>query len=163
MSILRELGIPDAKGRGKEELLYNLAYCYSLLEKTIERALAPYGLSAVKMNALLIVKHVGGKAGMSQAEITQRMIVSAGNVTRLVDRLEREDLVKRVAHRKDRRVNLICITQKGSDLLTRAWPVYIQCLENAIVISQDETRKITLGLEKVRVKMVETGQIRRIL
>ena len=124
MTIFRELGIQDTKGRLKEEVLYNLAACYSMAEKKINRVLARHGLSPVKMNALLLIKHTGGKEGIAQVEMGKKMIVSAGNITGLVDRLEREGLARRVPLRGDRRVNLIRITRKGSDLLDAVWPKY---------------------------------------
>lgn len=61
MSIFAQLGVRDGKDRIKEEVLYNLAACYVLVEKKISHFLAPYDLSPVKMNALLMIKHVGKK------------------------------------------------------------------------------------------------------
>lgn len=124
MSIFSDWGIEGGKDRMKEEALYNLASCYALLERKIGQTLSPFGLSPVKMNALMMVKHVGGERGLSQVEISKRMIVSAGNITRLIDRLEKDSLVERVAEPNDRRVKLIRITKKGSDLLDSAWPTY---------------------------------------
>ena len=69
MSIFSEMGIREGKDKLKEELLYNLASSYALLEREIERALSSFGLSAVKMNALLMIKHVGKDKGLSQMDI----------------------------------------------------------------------------------------------
>ena len=150
MSIFSELGIRNGRGRVKEELLYNLASFYALSEKAIERVLAPFGLSSVKMNALLIVKHVGKDKGLSQAEIGKKMVVSAGNITRLLDRLQREDLLKRVAQAGDRRVKLIKITKKGSDLLVKAWPVYKKKVDEIITLPNTDIIKTTSCIEKLR-------------
>ncbi len=124
MSIFLELGVRDGKDRMREEVLYNLAACYALAERKVNQVLAPYNLSPVKMNVLLVIKHVGKNNGLSQVEIGKRMIVSASNMTHLIDRLEKEKLVERTPLRGDRRVKVICITKKGSDLLDSVWPVY---------------------------------------
>ena len=108
MSIFADLGVRDGKDRAKEGLLYNLAACYALLEREIDLFLSPYGLSPVKMNALLMIKHIGKKEGLSQAEIGKRMIVSAGNITRLIDRLEQDKFVERISKSGDKRVKIIC-------------------------------------------------------
>ena len=151
MSIFRELGIRDGKDRLKEELLYNLGYCYVMLEKKIEGILSPYELSPVKMNALLIIKHVGKDKGISQAELSKRMIVTAGNITRLIDRLQNEKLVERSSLRNDRRVNLLKITSKGSDLLDRVWPIYKRKVDEIISsIPNFDIVTTTVGLSGLR-------------
>src|SRR3989338_5518569 len=147
MSIFSELGIREGKDKLKEELLYNLASSYALLEREIERALSSFGLSAVKMNALLMIKHVGKDKGLSQVDICRRMIVSAGNITRLIDRLEREKLVGRVAHGTDRRVNLIKITKKGSDILSKVWPTYKKKVNEIVSLPDADINKTVAGLD----------------
>ena len=151
MSIFRELGIRDGKDRLKEELLYNLGFCYVTLEKKIADVLAPYDLSPVKMNALLIIKHVGKDKGLSQSELSKRMIVTAGNVTRLVDRLQNEKLVERASLKGDRRVNLLKITPKGSDLLDKVWPVYKKKVDGIVsLIPGMDIVGTTVGLSGLR-------------
>lgn len=151
MSIFSELGVREGKNRSREELLYNLASSYVLIEKEIEKVLGSFGLSAVKMNALLIIEHVGKNKGLSQVDISQRMIVTAGNITRLIDRLEKEGWVKRIADTEDRRVNLIKITNTGSDLLAKAWPVYKKEVNRiASVIPDTKIVDIVKTLEKLR-------------
>lgn len=134
MSIFAQLGVRDGKDRIKEEVLYNLAACYVLLDRKISHFLAPYDLSPVKMNALLMIKHVGKKEGLSQVEIGKRMIVSAGNITRLIDRLEDEKLVEHFSKPGDRRVKLIRITKKAADLLNKVWPIYKEEVEKIVSI-----------------------------
>jgi len=151
MSIFRELGIRDGKDRLKEELLYNLGYCYVTLEKKISEILAPYDLSPVKMNALLIIKHVGKEKGLSQSELSKKMIVTAGNITRLIDRLQSEKLVERSPLKEDRRVNLLRITNKGSDLLDKAWPVYKRNVDQIVsLIPNLDIVSTTVGLSGLR-------------
>ena len=151
MSIFRELGIKDGKDRLKEELLYNLGYCYVKLEKKIADILAPYNLSPVKMNALLIIKHVGKDKGLSQAELSKRMIVTAGNVTRLIDRLEKEKLAGRGSLKGDRRVKVLKITTKGSDLLDKVWPIYKKKVDDIVsLIPGVDIVSTTVGLSGLR-------------
>lgn len=150
MSIFRELGVREGKDRVREALLYNLASSYILIERQIGKALESFGLSTVKMNTLLIIKHVGKNKGLSQVEIGRRMIVSAGNITRLIDRLEREKFVERTTT-ADRRVNLIRITDKGSKLLDKVWPHYKKEVNSiASAIPDVKITEIVKALEKLR-------------
>ena len=50
---------------------------------------------------------------MKMAEIGERLGVTARNVTKLVDALEDEGLLERMAHPTDRRVTLIALTCDG--------------------------------------------------
>src|SRR5262245_52579720 len=127
MSIFSDLGVEKGKHRLQEEVLYNLAAGYALAERFMEKVLTPYGLSAVKMNALLVIKHAGRSQGLAQNEIGRRLIVTASNITRLLDRLESEGWIERVCG-KDRRVKCTRITSKGSALLDRVWPHYQRAL-----------------------------------
>lgn len=51
--------------------------------------------------------------GLTMGELSQRMMVSAGNVTGLVDSLEAERLIVRVAQASDRRSARVKLTAKG--------------------------------------------------
>jgi DNA-binding MarR family transcriptional regulator len=52
-------------------------------------------------------------AGMTLGELSQRMMVSNGNVTGLIDRLVTEGLVARRASPRDRRVQIVTLTAAG--------------------------------------------------
>ena len=66
---------------------------------------------------------------MPQAEVQGRILLAQYNLCRLVDRLEREDLVRRQPSPEDGRSNLLVITDKGRDLRRRMWPVYSAAIE----------------------------------
>lgn len=51
--------------------------------------------------------------GMTLGELSQRMMVTNGNITGLVDRLEAQELIKRRPSPKDRRAQLVSLTAEG--------------------------------------------------
>lgn len=55
-------------------------------------------------------------APMKMSELSQMLLVSNGNATTVVDRLEREGKVERIADASDKRVVLVDLTEAG-----RAW------------------------------------------
>ena len=151
MSIFNDLGVRDGKDRSGEAVLYNLAACYIHSERRIATFLAPHGLSPVKMNALLIIRHVGGSKGLAQNEIGKRMIVTAGNVTRLLDRLEKENWTERVPQSDDRRVKLVRATAKAGKLLDRVWPDYKRIVNELMhPLTHSEITATSQNLEKLR-------------
>ena len=51
--------------------------------------------------------------GLTMGELSKRLLVSNGNVTGIVERLQREDLVKRWVLPTDRRIYSVGLTPKG--------------------------------------------------
>lgn len=122
MELLNRFNVED--DNLEEKTVYSLAHTYSLIEKKIEEYLKLYNLSVTKFNCLMVIKHQGKETGISQIEISKRLIVTTSNIAKLLDKLDTEDLIERSVLKEDRRINLVKITQKGSDLLDQIWPGY---------------------------------------
>ncbi|MDD4202294.1 MAG: MarR family transcriptional regulator [Candidatus Omnitrophica bacterium] len=124
MSIFKELGIREGKDRENEEVVYSIVRAYAVIDRAISEILSEYKLSVAKFNILLMVKHVGKDKGIAQNEISKLLLVTTSNMTRMIDKLEKQGLVARHPLANDRRVRNIIITEKGSELLDRAWFPY---------------------------------------
>ncbi|MDD5455218.1 MAG: MarR family transcriptional regulator [Candidatus Ratteibacteria bacterium] len=124
MEPLRRFGIELSKENYREAAIYGLASIYLQSYKEFSDYLKPYDLTLAKFNALMVIEHQGKEKGLSQIEIGKLLIVTASNITRLIDKLEKEKLIERVSQKGDRRINLVRITQKGTDLLEEIWPGY---------------------------------------
>lgn len=122
--MIKRLGMEAGKENISETAVYGLACAYALVEKKIADYLRQFNLSPAKFNSLMVIKHIGKEKGLSQAEIGRRLIVTDSNMTRLLDKLEKEGFIERLSQKGDRRVNLIKISKKGSELLDRVWPGY---------------------------------------
>jgi Transcriptional regulators len=70
------------------------------------------GLTIATYNALRILRGAGA-AGLACGEIGERLIHRVPDVTRLLDRMERDGLVRRSRSSDDRRVVLTQLTPKG--------------------------------------------------
>jgi len=71
-------------------------------------AAAQHGLGITDMKTLSILIREGS---MTPGEIGNRLSLTSGSVTTLIDRLERQDLVKRQPHAKDRRKVIVTVNQ----------------------------------------------------
>lgn len=58
--------------------------------------------------------------GQTLAQLSRRMLVTAGNLTGLVDRAERDAIVERRPDPHDRRLTRVWLTARGEKLATRA-------------------------------------------
>lgn len=149
MKVLKRFGIEIDKSNLAEGAVYGVACAYAFLEKIISSYLRPYNLTLAKFNAMMIIKHVGKEKGIRQIEIGRRLIVTASNMTRLLDKLEQEGFIERLSLEGDRRVNLSRISKKGSDLLDQVWPGYYKKIQElAGILTKDELTQITRLFEK---------------
>ena len=78
----------------------------------------PHGITIQQFNVLRILRGAG-EEGLPTLEVAERMIEQTPGVTRLLDRLETKELVKRQRCPKDRRQHLCWITAKGLALLQK--------------------------------------------
>ena len=121
---LRSYGINPDKGRKYENITYVLALVYSILQTQVEKQLAPYGLSAVQFNLLMLAAYQNKGKGISQVQAATHLITSASNITKLVEKSVQAGLLARKTNPKSRRENIICITAKGQELIDQVWPGY---------------------------------------
>lgn len=146
MDYFEAFGIDVGKGKYYEEVIYGVALLYNIINNEISTHLGQFDLTSAKFNVLMVIKHQGGKQGVSQVEISKRLVVTASNMTRLIDKLEKERLIERFAQEGDRRVNIIRITEKGSTLLDKAWPGYVERLKKLMSDLKEEDQKALSNL-----------------
>ena len=122
-SFLQGLGYPVEKPNMGTEALYGMVWIAERAQAEAAAALRPFGLTPGTLNYLMVVKHIGGKEGLLQREITERMLIKKENVTRTLKSLEAKGWIERRPG-ADRRSRQITITSKGNQLLDKVWPVY---------------------------------------
>ena len=96
---------------------------HALAVRAIERQLAAAGQPSLAWyDVLLELERAGGSLRIG--ELGERLVVEPHNVTRLVDRLEMEGLLKRRRASEDGRGICAVLTIKGAVLRKRMWPHY---------------------------------------
>ena len=99
-----------------------------LLEK-VEGTLKKDGLPPLDWYDVLLELSREGDSGLRQYQIGDRMLLEKHNLSRLIDRLEKNRLVRRRACIEDGRGNRIEITEDGMKMMERVWPVYREALQ----------------------------------
>jgi DNA-binding MarR family transcriptional regulator len=92
-----------------------------------ERIQAETGYLMADNEALLNLTHHDAPLRMS--EIANRLILSKGGTTKVIDRLEADGLVERSADPTDMRALVVSITPNGRDLLARIQPIVDEVIE----------------------------------
>lgn len=80
----------------------------------VESHFSEIGLSVSQFGALEALHHLGP---LYQKDLASKILKSTGNITMVVDNLEKRGLVERVRDEKDRRHYSVQITPKGSTLI----------------------------------------------
>ena len=93
-------------------LLVNAEHVWQQLEELC----AGYSITHTQYNVLRILRGVHPD-GHPRFEIANRLIARAPDVTRLLDRLDRQGLIERTWRPDNRRQSIARITKKGLDLL----------------------------------------------
>lgn len=79
-----------------------------------------------------VLYHLWKQDGMSQQELCNATFRDKPSITRLVDNLEKLNLVKRVSHDKDRRINKIFITKAAQKLQEETMQLAEETLNEAL-------------------------------
>ena len=79
-----------------------------------------------------VLYHLWKEDGMSQQQLCDATFRDKPSITRLVDNLEKLKLVKRVASKDDRRINMIYLTPEALELQVKTMEVANQTLNEAL-------------------------------
>ena len=101
----------------EEEVFLDLLRTTDLLGRRVAAVLKPDDISGNQYNVLRILR--GFPDGLTCGEIASRMITRDPDITRLLDRLEKRNLISRCRETKDRRMVMARITPDGLKLLGR--------------------------------------------
>lgn len=152
MSLKNELGLNVSFTLESHESLLNIYFTATCIKKQAAEFLAPYGITGVQLNLLMMLGHQDPDGqGLSQARISEMMLVNRANITSLVDRMEKAGFVIRTAAEGDRRFNMVKLTSKGKKLLEKVEPVYGREVTRIMsVLTDAEKARLIKMLEKVR-------------
>ena len=96
--------------------------------------------------------------GLSMGELSRRMMVTGGNITTIVDQLEKENLVVRVVGVNDRRSFTVKLTQAGRDAFTDmaiAQEAWVADLFEGLSVNQQTELYTLLGAMKKNLQKQE--------
>ncbi|MBP7635201.1 MarR family transcriptional regulator [Candidatus Ozemobacteraceae bacterium] len=109
------------------------------------------GLTESRFGVLESLYHLGP---LSPGELGRKILKTAGNLTLVIDNLERDGLVERRSGLNDRRVKRVALTLKGRDLIERLLPPHAKLITSEMaVLTAGEQRELArlckkLGLKK---------------
>ncbi|OAP36049.1 MarR family winged helix-turn-helix transcriptional regulator [Sinorhizobium americanum] len=84
-------------------------------------------------------------------EIEARTLLAQYNLSRLIDRLEKEGLVRRESYDEDARGCWVTVTEAGRAMRARMWDIYSQSIETHVgtKLSEPEAKALAALLAKL--------------
>jgi len=106
-----------------------------------------FGLTPAQFGVVECLGHLGP---MLIGELTKKHLVSGGNMTVVVDNLEKEGLVERTVSKKDRRAYTVQLTGKGKRLFDKVFLQHANyVVKLASVLGEEEQVELGRLLKKL--------------
>ena len=115
----------------------------------IHRHLSTVNLTISQFGVLEAIFHLGS---LSQRDLAEKLLKSGGNMTMVIDNLEKRQLVKRERSVEDRRFVSVCLTEEGRQLISDIFPHHVEAVVEEMKIltasEQEELGHLCLRLGK---------------
>jgi MarR family transcriptional regulator, 2-MHQ and catechol-resistance regulon repressor len=128
-------------------LWVKLARAHDTFAKKTYEDIRSYGLTTPQFGVLECLGHLGP---MTLGDLCKKQLVSGGNMTVVVDNLEKEGLVGRTPSKDDRRAILVRLTPKGKKLFDDTFTKHAAFVANlAGVLTEKEQGELASLLKKL--------------
>ena len=151
-SLHEELGESQPFQVPEQEAYLNLVRTHALLSDEVAELFKQHHLSQPLYNVLKVVARMGS-AGMPSQSIAQYMVARDPDITRLVDRLQKDGSIERERDEQDRRIVRVRVTQLGLDLIQKIdppiWKLHQQQFRH---LSQEKLKLLNQLLVEARLR-----------
>ncbi len=125
-----------------------LLRAYTVISNDIRRKVGKKGITLPQLYVLAVLGVLGD---LPLGELGRQILVTKGNITPIVDNLERQGYVYRDRDKGDRRIVWVRLTKQGKEIFSEIVSAYeeefISLLESAL--SDDELRQLSHLLKKL--------------
>ena len=119
-----------------------------------------YGLTVPQFGVIESLGHLGP---MKVGGLCSKKLMSGGNMTVVIDNLEKQGLVERVKDPEDRRAIVITLTAAGEAKFQEMWPAHAHFVEMLVwsALSEEEIATLSSLLKKLgtSLKQIDLSQI----
>jgi DNA-binding MarR family transcriptional regulator len=122
---------------------------YDSMVGVLSRFFEERGITGAQFGVLRCVADAGA-GGLMLSDLSKRLMVTCGNVTGVVDRLEQAGYLRRVRPPEDRRVVLAQLTPEGLTLYRELMPAYQELLSQLMAgLSMEEKEAVARACERL--------------
>jgi DNA-binding MarR family transcriptional regulator len=117
------VAVPAKHKKTVDAIVETFIYLYTESRRLTKDRARTFGLTGPQLTVIKILAQLGD---LSLSSLSERIRAQNSTVTGIIDRMEREDLVRRERSAEDRRIVLIRLTDKGQKL---AREVHVEPME----------------------------------
>jgi MarR family 2-MHQ and catechol resistance regulon transcriptional repressor len=129
----------DAMNQDSLKLYESFKAVFLHIDNHEKAYLTQFGLNIPRFYVLI---HVSQNPGINYIELSDRMLCTKSNTTRVVQGMLKEQLITREVDPKDRRCYKLFLSDKGLALLDRVYPGFIEDIQKLMSrFSDDETSR----------------------
>ncbi|TCL37596.1 MarR family 2-MHQ and catechol resistance regulon transcriptional repressor [Anaerospora hongkongensis] len=127
------------------KLYITLSRAYRAILAHDERDVRQYGLNLTEFAVLELLYHKGPQP---LQRIGEKILITTGTITYVIDKLEKKGLLFRSPCEKDRRKFYAVLSEKGKTLISRIFPGHAQNLVYALGGLSPEEQEVAINLLK---------------
>ena len=128
-----------------------------LMKKAFRRIFKSQLQTEAHFNLLWILQN--SERPLTQNDLGRKLLVDKSNVTNLVDRLEKDGLIKRNSVESDRRRYHITLTAKGRELIGRTGKTYMNTVQKVMSpLTAKESKTLAELTQKLRRGLAQIQQ-----
>ncbi|WP_411169603.1 MarR family winged helix-turn-helix transcriptional regulator [Clostridium sp. MB05] len=120
------------------KLVIAMARTYDDLFFEIEKNVQEFGLNISEFGVLEMLYHKGDQPVQKVAE---KILVTSGTITYVINKLEKKELVIRRKCEKDKRIFYVSLTEKGKDFIAHIFPKHKGFLDSLFINLDEKTKK----------------------
>lgn len=120
---------PEMNAKSVGEALHMLRRA-SILIRKLDAYFARHGLSQLRFLILIVIDREPERKGLTSTAILKRLDVSKPVLSRTLQALEADGLIKTAPHGEDKRSRLVRLTAEGQERLYALLPSYYQLIED---------------------------------
>lgn len=117
------------------------------LSSQMSESLRTFKLTESQFAVVEVLYHIGP---LNLSEISEKLLCTGGNLTTVVDNLEKQNLAKRILSKTDRRQYKIHLTRKGKKHIEKLFPAHVKrMVEEFSVLSAAEQEELSRLCKKL--------------
>lgn len=121
--------------------------CTASVLNRVNSRLQTFGLTFSQFSVLESLFHLGP---MCQKELGNKLLQTGGNITMVVNNLEKQGLVLRLREEVDKRFIVVHLTWRGSQLIEEIFPQHLDDVKQFFgVLNHEELRQFDQLLRRV--------------
>lgn len=120
------------------KLVIAMARTYNDMFFEIEKNVQEFGLNISEFGVLEMLYHKGDQPVQKVAE---KILVTSGTITYVINKLEKKELVVRRKCEKDKRIFYVSFTEKGREFISDIFPKHKEFLDNLFSELDERTKR----------------------